>query len=658
MVAKMLSRLSDVSLRAKITVSFVLIVICGASISTFLGSKIITRAMLNEARKQIRRGLQTAELAYEGRLESIRESVAGAAETEQLALSLSSADKNQLPQVLLEIRNAHGLHFLSFLKSGSNPATIPGLITSARSSGKAVAGTEIFSREALLNEDLKLAERACVKISPSSGSTPQDEINSGMVMVAAAPVHTSKGMTGVLYGGILLNRDSALVSRINALVFGGNGAGTVSIFMNDVRIAGWNGIGTRTSVDILRSVLSKGERYYGRDYMQGNWRLTACMPIRNNTKRIVGILYVGAPENPFLDIRTSMMLTFLFVAGGGVLVVLALTYFITRSMIHPLEEMVEASNRIAAGDLDHSVNVTSRDEIGILANSFNKMLASIKTMKLELEEWGRTLEEKVNKRTEELVAVRTQMAQSEKLASIGRLAAGVAHEINNPLAGILTFSMLALEDCDEDHPLKQSLEVIVKQTLRCRDTVKGLLDFARQSSATPSITEVNSVVDKTLLLIENQAIFQNIKTVRKFDSELPNVLIDAGQLQQVVMNIVLNAVDAMEESGVLTIRTCKDPDKRDILIKISDTGKGVPENVLPLIFEPFFTTKKVGKGTGLGLAIAHGIITRAGGKVEIENSPKGATFILRLPIAQEEKKVHGPEKKNNRNRTGKPVERR
>ena len=123
-------------------------------------------------------------------------------------------------------------------------------------------------------------------------------------------------------------------------------------------------------------------------------------------------------------------------------------------MIHPLEEMVKASNRIAAGDLDHSVSISSNDEIGILANSFNKMLASIKTMKLELEEWGRTLEEKVDKRTEELVAVQIQMAQSEKLASIGRLAAGVAHEINNPLAGILTFSMLALEDCDDDHPLK------------------------------------------------------------------------------------------------------------------------------------------------------------------------------------------------------------
>jgi two-component system NtrC family sensor kinase len=471
-----------------------------------------------------------------------------------------------------------------------------------------------------------------------------------MVLIAAAPVNTGSGFMGVLYGGILLNRDEELVSRINEFVFGGNeyagsNAGTVSIFMGDVRIAssalGSSSppqIGTRTSADIQQSVLSQGNRFYGRDLISGDWHLTAYEPIRDHLRRIVGILYVGIPENPFLAVRTSMMLTFLLVAGAGVIVVLGITYFITRSMILPLEEMVKASNRIAAGDLDHSVSITSQDEIGILANSFNKMLASIKTMKLEPEEWGRTLEEKVNKRTEELVAVQMQMAQSEKLASIGRLAAGVAHEINNPLGGILTFSMLALEDCDDDHPLKESLEVIVKQTLRCRDTVKGLLDFARQSSAVPSLTEVNPVVDKTLLLLENQTIFQNIRTVRKFSPDLPNVLVDAGQLQQVVINLVINAVDAMEENGVLTIETCQAPRTEEILLRISDTGKGIPDDIMPLIFEPFFTTKKVGKGTGLGLSIVHGIVTRAGGKIEVASSPKGATFTIRLPIAREENK--------------------
>jgi two-component system NtrC family sensor kinase len=428
--------------------------------------------------------------------------------------------------------------------------------------------------------------------------------------------------------------------------------GDICIATNVLSKSGQHDVGTRASAEIKRTVLSKGDRSYGRDYVVSGWNLTAYKPIHDHAGRIIGILYVGIPESPFLAVRTSMMLTFLLVAAAGVLVVLGVTYFITRSMIHPLEEMVKASNRIAAGDLDHSVGITSRDEIGILANSFNKMLASIKTMKIELEEWGRTLEEKVHKRTEELVAVRTQMAQSEKLASLGRIAAGVAHEINNPLGGILTFSMLALEDCDDDHPMKQSLEVIVKQTLRCRDTVKGLLDFARQSSAAPEITEVNSVVDKTLSLLENQTIFQNIRTVRKFDPELPQVLIDAGQLQQVIINIVINAADAMEENGVLTIETCRASRSQEILIRIGDTGKGIPDDVLPFIFEPFFTTKKVGKGTGLGLAIVHGIVTRAGGKIEVASSPTGATFTIRLPIAQEEKNVGRSPQENTGDRAG------
>jgi two-component system, NtrC family, sensor kinase len=591
----------------------------------------------------------------------VRKSVAGAAETEQLAVALRDKEADRLPQVLAQIRDNNRLHFLTFVEAGHRgivrasrpraeptgqvPAGVADLIERANS-GRVAAGTEIFSREALTWEDPALAERAKISIEAADKSGSENSIDRGMVLVAASPVRTSAGVVGTLYGGILLNRNDQLVNEINEFVFGGkeydgSSAGTLSIFMKDVRVAAANavgGIGIRTLPEIRDTVLSQGGRYYGRDNMAGIWHLTAYEPIRDHTGSIVGILYVGIPEDPFLAVRTSMMLTFLLVAGVGVAVVLVITYFITRSMIHPLEEMVKASNRIAAGDLDHSVSITSQDEIGILANSFNKMLASIKTMKLELEEWGRTLEEKVNKRTEELVAVQMQMAQSEKLASIGRLAAGVAHEINNPLGGILTFSMLALEDCDDDHPLKQSLEVIVKQTLRCRETVKGLLDFARQSSATPSLTEVNSVVDKTLLLLENQTIFQNIRTVRKFSPNLPNVLIDAGQLQQVVINLVINAVDAMEENGMLTIETCKAPRSEEILVRVSDTGKGIPEDIMPLIFEPFFTTKKVGKGTGLGLSIVHGIITRVGGKIEVASSSKGATFTIRLPIAREENK--------------------
>jgi two-component system, NtrC family, sensor kinase len=682
----MISRLGDISLRAKITISFVLIVICGTAISTFLGSKIITRAMLNEALKQIRQGLTAADMVYAARLETVRKSIAGAAETGHLAAALASGKNESLPRALAQIRDKNQLQFLSFIEANdggivrasqsstdppdTSPPPIPDFMNQAMS-GKVMASTELLSREALLREDPALAERAQIPIiRDKTQASSQSDIEEGMVLIAATPVNTGAGFKGVLYGGILINRDEELVTQINDFVFGAKEraegtAAIVTIFLKNVRIATnvlsdsrQRLVGGYAPVDIYRAVASEGKPYYTRSFVSGSWHLTAGKPILDHQNRIVGILGVGIPENPFLDVRTSMMMTFLLVAGGGILVVLIITYFITRSMIHPLEEMVKASNRIAAGDLDHSVTISSNDEIGILADSFNKMTTSIKTMKLELEEWGRTLEEKVNKRTEELVAVQTQMAQSEKLASIGRLAAGVAHEINNPLGGILTFSMLALEDCDDDHPLKQSLEVIVKQTLRCRETVKGLLDFARQSSSTPSITEINPVVDKTLLLLENQTIFQNIRTVRNFAPDLPHVLIDAGQLQQVVINLVINAADAMEESGVLTIETSKASNGKEILLRISDTGKGIPEDILPLIFEPFFTTKKVGKGTGLGLSIVHGIVTRAGGKIEVSSSSKGAVFTIRLPIAQEEKKGEAIRKEDTSGGAGQSAKRR
>ena len=305
-------------------------------------------------------------------------------------------------------------------------------------------------------------------------------------------------------------------------------------------------------------------------------------------------------------------------------------------MIHPLEEMVAATKRIAAGDLDATVKVAARDEIGDLAVAFNNMLRSLKAMNNELQEWGHTLEEKVRERTAELVTVQERMARSEKLASIGRLAAGVAHGINNPLGGILSLSMLALEDMPPDHPLHGDLKTIVAQTLRCREIVKGLLDFSRQSDARAVKTEVNPVVETTLALLERQAIFDNIHTVRRLQADLSPVLIDPGQLQEVVINLVLNAVDAMEESGELTLETTADGSSGDVLIRVTDTGKGIGPEAMPLLFEPFFTTKKVGKGTGLGVAIVHGVVSRAGDRIEVASVPGTTTFTVRLPRAAEE----------------------
>ena len=673
----MIHFLRDVSLRSKITISFVLIVLCGTAISTFIGSRIITNAMLNQALKQVRHGLEAARMIYAARQESVRKAVIGAATAGKLAGLSDPRDLNRLPQILSALRSENDLHFLGFVESRSGRVIrsgqagsggfLPGAASFAdliagTADGKVISGTEVMDRETLSQEDPALAEQAYFKIIPVPMAAPDARTDSdkGLALLAAAPVATDAGLKGVLYGGILLNRNFELVDEINRVIFGGEQSegrdiGSVSIFLDDIRVAttimkeaNQRAIGTRVSAEVAQTVLGRGKPLNGRAYVVDDWRITAYEPIRNHAGGVIGILYVGMQERPFLAVRTDMMLTFLVVAAIGVLVVLGLTYLITRSMIHPLEEIVAASNRIADGDLNLSlIQVPSRDEIGHLADRFNKMVSSIQTMKRELEEWGRTLEEKVRKRTEELVTVQNQMAQSAKLASIGRLAAGVAHEINNPLGGILTFSMLALEECDEKNPVHKNLEIIVKQTMRCRETVKSLLDFARQSTASASLIEVNSVVDQTFLLLQNQSIFQNVRIVRKSEPNLPQVLIDPGQLQQVVVNIALNAVDAMEEAGTLKVETMADLQTEEVLIRISDSGKGIPDDILPLIFEPFFTTKRVGEGTGLGLSIVHGIVTRAGGRVEATSSSAGATFTVRLPAAQEVRDGEAREKQEN-----------
>jgi two-component system NtrC family sensor kinase len=227
------------------------------------------------------------------------------------------------------------------------------------------------------------------------------------------------------------------------------------------------------------------------------------------------------------------------------------------------------------------------------------------------------------------------------MAAIGELAAGVAHEINNPLTGVLTFSSLMLKKVDEKNPWKRDLENIVEQTTRCRNIVRGLLDFARQRKPDKREWNIHTLIERTLTLVENQAPFQNITITKQFKTGVPPLLVDADQIQQVFMNILLNAADAMTRNGgTLTIKT----DSKDGTAEVSftDTGCGIAKEHLSKLFDPFFTTKETGKGTGLGLAISYGIIQSHGGDIEVESViGKGSTFKIRLPIEKQNGKVGG-----------------
>jgi len=235
---------------------------------------------------------------------------------------------------------------------------------------------------------------------------------------------------------------------------------------------------------------------------------------------------------------------------------------------------------------------------------------------------------------EELEKAQIQLLQSEKMASLGKLAAGVAHQLNNPLGGITLFTKLVLEEYELEEAAREDLSRILRDAERCRDTVKELLEFARQTRHMMRPNDINRAISRTLFLLENQTIFHNIDIIRQFAPALPSVHSDIQQLNHVFMNIILNAADAMEGKGALTIITELSEDKKRVVVTIEDTGPGIPEDVLPHIFEPFYTTKEEGKGTGLGLSLVYGIVQNHGGTIVADSSSEGSKFTIELPISQ------------------------
>jgi len=233
----------------------------------------------------------------------------------------------------------------------------------------------------------------------------------------------------------------------------------------------------------------------------------------------------------------------------------------------------------------------------------------------------------------QLKEAQAQIAQSEKMASLGQLAAGVAHEINNPLTGILLYANLVRKALAKDNPLQEDLGYVIEDVNRCKDIVRNLLAYSRQTSSAKIIIQLNSLVDSSLQLIRDQKLFANIRLERKMSSEMMLVNVDDNQMSQVIINLVMNACDAMEGSGILTLRTYRDKDARRVFLEVADTGCGIEKENLHKVFDPFFTTKGSGKGTGLGLSTAYGLVQENGGSIRVqETGPMGTTFVVELPM--------------------------
>jgi len=285
--------------------------------------------------------------------------------------------------------------------------------------------------------------------------------------------------------------------------------------------------------------------------------------------------------------------------------------------------------------------------MGLLARSFNSMTQDIKRYRDRLENWTRELQLEVDKKTNEIMKAQEQLIDAEKLASLGRLSAGVAHELNNPLTGIITFAHLLRERMPEGMTQERDdIDVIIEQAEKCSNIIKGLLGFARKGTSEKMELNINDLIESSISMVRNQSKFYNVKIGLDLSAGLPPVYVDSNQLQQVILNIFTNAADAMNDKGAIQIstRTIKVDGKDYVETEFADTGPGILPEHLRRIFEPFFTTKPVGKGTGLGLPVSYGIIKRHGGDIIVRSKVgKGTSFLVRLPAADsdEEEKESG-----------------
>ncbi len=345
-------------------------------------------------------------------------------------------------------------------------------------------------------------------------------------------------------------------------------------------------------------------------------------------------------------IRTAIIAALLVMA----LTILLVASFV-RAVTRPIMTLVNVTASVSRGDLSQRVAIQQKDEIGRLASTFNEMIASLEASRNEIEEYNRTLEQKIIERTRELEEAQAQLIQSEKLGAIGQLAAGVAHELNNPLGGILGYAQFSLEkmkklsdgrlDDNDREKFLRYLSDIETQARRCKAIVQNLLKFSRASRTTEfEDLDINSVLEETASFVEHQFEMNRLRLKLDLDGELPLVPGNAGQLQQVFTNLLINAMHASPKDTEIIIRTRFSPAVGEfggaVELQFIDQGHGIPPELVKKIFEPFFTTKEVGKGTGLGLSVSYGIIRDHGGEIKVDSDPgKGTTFTLYLPLQKE-----------------------
>ncbi len=371
---------------------------------------------------------------------------------------------------------------------------------------------------------------------------------------------------------------------------------------------------------------------------------------------VLGVVDVTMPldrvDQQMADLRfRSVMLSMITVFVVAFFVIL----FVRRFVQQPVRKLIEVANAVGTSKFDHPIDIAADDELGELACSFVSMQNRIQVSNQRIQEFTDTLERRVEERTRQLRKTENKLIQSDRLASLGQLSASVAHEINNPLGGVINFSKLMkrlLQDGEIPKErmadFRQYLDHVVTETVRCGNIVRDLLVFARNSTPSRARYDFNEIVRRTLSVIHHRLELGEVTPHLSLADDLPEIMCNASQMQQIITNLVINAAETMED-GIVTVVTRFVPEQRVVQLEVVDTGAGISDENLRKIYDPFFSTKEEGKGTGLGLAVVYGIVEAHGGKIVVQSTVgQGTTFTVTLPVdppasAEEDPLLHiGP----------------
>jgi len=632
------------SIALRLMSGFLVIIVIISAVFSYVGIRFIENRVMTEAQNRVAESLMASSQMYGSELRAIQQVVRLTADRIFLKDALRSGAMGRAATVLRDILQQEQLDVLvvtdargRVLLRPANPTRVGDdraadpLLKAALDRRQGVAATAVVQRSELQRESPELAARTYGAPPSFPGVAARtDTADAGrMMLVGAAPVEDEgHRLLGLLYGGVLLDGRNDLVDRIRRGVFEdaqyqGKSVGAVTLFLRDVRIAttirnadGTRALGTRIGAEIYRRVVLEGRPWVAPTFAVSDWYLATYAPLRDINGERIGMLGAGLLEAPYVDLKRRSTLMFLAITLAGAALTVGLSYVISQRLSVPLRTMVIASRRLAQGELGTKVEVPRVTEFAELAESFNAMAAALRKRDEKLQEFARR-----------------KIMESERLALIGQLAADVAHELNNPLQGIVTYSHLLRERGANGDGAQGWIEKIVTQADRSTKIIRGLLDFARPQAPHKRPVKVNALLEESIALVENQALFQNIAVEKRFGTDLPAVVIDPSLMQQVFMNLIINAAEAMPGGGRLVLTTSHDPVARMVEVGFADTGHGIrPEN-LDRVFEPFFTTKEVGHGTGLGLAISFGIVKEHRGAITVESEPgRGTAFTVSLPV--------------------------